>query len=158
MSYSIADEPAETPWTKYVVDPSAPLLAAMVCGAWLALPWFAFNAIAMGSPTQRREIGLCVLTAVVTAVLAVGVIALRERGAIESLTVLRFCFLGITAWKLGMAYVIQSMQERTFHVYEYYGGPVRSSGAALGAGYMLSGFVIGLIDDPVWEIIVSGGI
>ncbi|HSK05428.1 MAG TPA: hypothetical protein VK932_29465 [Kofleriaceae bacterium] len=156
MSYSIADEPIESSRRHLVVDPSAPLLAEMVCGSWLSLPWFAFNAIAMGSPTRRKEIALCVLTLAVTTVLGATVLALREIGVIESRTVLRFAILGIVTWKLAMAYAIHTLQARTFHVYEYYGGPVRSASAVISTGWLLRDVVLGLSDDPLWEIIVSG--
>ena len=116
MSYQIADEPVETSLRSYVVRPSMPLLAIMLAGAWLAWPWFAFNAIAMGSPTRRKEVALCVLTVAVTAVLGYTVLALREGGVIESRTVLRFAILGIVTWKLAMAYTIYTLQNRTFHV------------------------------------------
>ncbi len=156
MTYSIADKPIETSRRHLVVDPSGPLLAEMLCGSWLSLPWFAFNAVAMGSPTRRREIALCVLTFAVTAVLGYVVLALREGGVIESRVVLRFALLGIVTWKLAMAYAIHTLQARTFHVYEYYGGPVRSSAYALGLGLTLRDVVVGLSDDPLWVIIVSG--
>jgi hypothetical protein len=156
MTYSIADEPIETSRRHLVVDPSGPLLAEMLCGSWLSLPWFAFNAVAMGSPTRRREIALCVLTFAVTAVLGYVVLALREGGVIESRVVLRFALLGIVTWKLAMAYAIHTLQARTFHVYEYYGGPVRSAAYVLSTGWWLRDLVIGLSDDPLWVIIVSG--
>jgi hypothetical protein len=156
MTYAIADEPIETPRRHLVVDPSAPLLAEMLCGSWLSLPWFAFNAIAMGSPTRRKEIALCVLALVGTAVLGAAVLALREGGVIESRTVMRFAILGIVTWKLTMASVIHALQARTFHVYEYYGGPVRSASYAISTGWLLRDVVIGLSDDPLWVIIVSG--
>ena len=156
MSYAIADEPIESSRRHLVVDPGGPLLAEMLCGSWLSLPWFAFNAIAMGSPTRRKEIALCVLTFAVTAVLGWTVLALREAGVIESRTVLRFAILGIVTWKLAMAYVIHTLQARTFHVYEYYGGPVRSSSYVISTGFLLRDVVVGLSDDPLWVIIVSG--
>lgn len=156
MPYAIADEPIESSRRHLVVDPSAPLLAEMVCGSWMSLPWFAFNAIAMGSPTRRKEIALCVLTLAVTTVLGATVLALREIGVIESRTVLRFAILGIVTWKLAMAYAIHTLQARTFHVYEYYGGPVRSASAVISTGWLLRDVVLGLSDDPLWEIIVSG--
>jgi len=156
MTYAIADEPIETSRRHLVVDPSAPLLAEMLCGSWMSLPWFAFNAIAMGSPTRRKEIALCVLTLVGTAILGVAVLALREGGVIESRTVLRFAILGIVTWKLTMASAIHALQARTFHVYEYYGGPVRSASYAISTGWLLRDVVIGLSDDPLWVIIVSG--
>jgi hypothetical protein len=156
MAYMIADEPIETSRRHLVVDPSGPLLAEMLCGSWLSLPWFAFNAIAMGSPTRRKEIALCALAVVVTIALGAGVLALREIGVIESRTVLRFAILGIVTWKLAMAYAIHTLQARTFHVYEYYGGPVRSATYVLSTGFLLRDVVIGLVDDPLWVIIVSG--
>lgn len=156
MAYAIADEPIETSRRHLVVDPSAPLLAEMVCGSWLSLPWFAFNAIAMGSPTRRKEIALCVLALAGTAVLGAAMLALREHGVIESRTVMRIALLGIVTWKLTMARAIHTLQARTFHVYEYYGGPVRSSSYAISIGWLLRGTVVGLIDDPLWVIIVSG--
>lgn len=158
MSYAIADEPTETPWRHLVVNPSAPLLAMMLCGAWLALPWFAINAIAMGSPTRRKEIALCIATVIGTAVFAMIVLALRDVGVIESRTVLRFAWLAIVTWKLAMAYVINTVQSRTFHVYEYYDGPVRSASYVLSTGYLVGDWVIGASDDPLWVIIVSGGL
>jgi len=158
MTYSIADEPVETNLRHYVVDPSAPLLAAMLCGAWLALPWFVFNAIAMGSPTRRKEILLCVAALVGTAVLGYVVLELWDREVIDSTTTLRFALLGIVTWKLTMAYAIAMVQSRTFHVYEYYGGAVRSATYVLGIGFWLGDIVIGLSRDPLWRIIVSGGL
>jgi hypothetical protein len=158
MTYSIADEPVETNLRHYVVDPSAPLLAAMLCGAWLALPWFVFNAIAMGSPTRRKEIALCIAAVAGTALFAVVALALWDRDIIESRTTMRFVLLGIVTWKLTMAYAINIVQSRTFHVYEYYGGAVRSSTYVLASGFWLSSIVVGAIDDPLWKIIVSGGL
>ncbi|HWO27110.1 MAG TPA: hypothetical protein VNO30_50620 [Kofleriaceae bacterium] len=156
MTYAIADEPIETSRRHLVVNPSAPLLAEMLCGTWLSLPWFAWNAIAMGSPTRRKEIALCALSLVVTAVLAAAVLALREGGVIESRTMLRCALLGIITWKLAMAQAIYTLQSRTFHVYEYYGGPVRPASYVLSTGWLLRDVVIGLSDDPLWGIIVSG--
>lgn len=157
MTYQIADEPVETQWRHLVVRPSAPLLASMMCGAWLAWPWFVFNAIAMGSPTKRREIALSVIAVAGTAVLGYIVIALARAGVIESLAVLRLALLAIATWKLAMAYVVCGLQQRTFHVYEYYGGPVRQAMVVIGIGYSLRSIVLDLIDDPLWVIIVAGG-
>lgn len=158
MSYQIADEPVETSLRAYVVRPSVPLLAIMVGGAWLSWPWFAFNAIAMGSPTKCKEIALCVAAFLGTGVLGALVIALARAGIIPSGAPLRLALLAIVTFKLTITYYIAMVQERTFHVYEYYGGPVRAGGGILAAAYWLNGFVIGLSDDPLWIIIVSGGI
>ncbi|HEX8107848.1 MAG TPA: hypothetical protein VF516_08955 [Kofleriaceae bacterium] len=158
MSYQIADEPVETSLRSYVVRPSAPLLAAMLAGAWLAWPWFAFNAIAMGSPTRRKEIALCAAAFAGTAVLGAIVIALFDAGLLPPGVPLRLAVLGVVAFKLAITYHISAVQSRTFHVYEYYGGPVRGAGRILGAAILLRGFVIGLVDHPLWIIIVASGV
>lgn len=158
MTYHIADEPIETSLRAYVVRPSTPLFAIMVGGAWLSWPWFAFNAIAMGSPTRRKEIALCVAAVLGTGALGALVIALARAGVIAAGAPLRLALLGIVTFKLTITYYISMVQDRTFHVYEYYGGTVRAAGAMLAAGYLLRGVVIGLSDDPLWVIIVAGGL
>jgi hypothetical protein len=158
MTYQIADEPIETSLRAFVVRPSVPLLAMMVAGAWLAWPWFAFNALAMGSPTRRKEVALCAAAFVGTGALAAIVIALARAGILPGGAPFRLALLAIVTFKLAMTYYIAIVQERTFHVYEYYGGAVRTAGGLLAAGYWLRGLVIGLSDDPLWVIIVAGGI
>lgn len=156
MSYQIADQPFDSGLRDYVVRPGGPLLATMLCGAWLAWPWFAFNAVAMGSPTRRREIALGAAAFAGTAALAWTVIALFDAGVIAKGIPLRLALLAITAFKLGMSYQMALVQERTFHVYEYYGGPVRNAGRVLSAGWLVHGFVLGLSDHPVWGIVIGG--
>lgn len=157
MTYQIADEPVETSLRAYVVRPSAPLLAIMVGGAWLSWPWFAFNAIAMGSPTRRKEIALCVAAFAGTALLAALVIALARSGVLPPGAPEKIGLLVVRTFKLTITYYISTVQDRTFHVYEYYGGPVRGAGWVLSAGYWVRGLVIGVSDDPLWIIIVAGG-
>ncbi len=156
MSYQIADEPEATSLGNYVVQPHAPLLAMMMCGAWLAWPWFAFNSIAMGSPTRRREIALVVGAVVGTALLGWGVLAMIDLGWIDVGTQLYLAILVITTWKLGMAQYICTVQSRTFHVYEYYGGATRNAGTVIGIGYWLGDLVTGASSDLLWRIIVGG--
>jgi len=158
MTYQIADEPVETSLRAYVVRPSVPLLASMLAGAWLSWPWFAFNAIAMGSPTRHKEIALCIAAFAGTGLLGALVIELARAGVLPAGAPLRLALLGIVTFKLAITYYISMVQERTFHVYEYYGGPVRAAGRILTTGYLLNGLVIGLSDHPLWIIIVSGGI
>lgn len=155
MSYQIADEPHGTSLSAYVCKPDAPLLAMMVCGAWLAWPWFIFNSIAMGSPTKKREITLVLIAIAGTFVLGWLALALVGAGVIRIGTQLELGFLVVTTWKLAMAYQITTIQARTFHVYEYYGGAVRNSSAVMTVGYRLAFFVILLFDDPLWRIIVD---
>ena len=155
MSYQIADEPHATSLSDYVCKPDAPLLAMMLCGAWLAWPWFIFNSVAMGSPTKKREITLVATAVAGTVVLGWLVLELLGAGWIRIGTQLELAFLVVTAWKLGMAYHITTIQTRTFHVYEYYGGTVRNSSGVMTAGYRLAFLVVLLFDDPLWRIIVD---
>jgi hypothetical protein len=158
MTYQIADQPLDTSLRDYVVQPSVPLLAVMLCGAWLAWPWFAFNAIAMGSPTRRKEVALCAAAFGGTAVLAAIVIALFDAGVLPRGAPVRLALLAIVAFKLAISYHIELVQSATFHVYRYYGGPVRNAGRLLTAGWLARGFVVGLSDHPLWIIVVSGAL
>jgi hypothetical protein len=159
MSYQIADEPLPPDSLKSLVcRPAAPLLAAMVCGAWLAWPWFAFNAIAIGSPTKRRELAWCAAGMLGSAAMAIVIFALVRAGIIESRLTMEIALLGVTAWKLGVAQYVCELQSRTFEVYTFYGGAVRSPRAVIMVGWWLRALVLGLVDHPVWVIIVAGGL
>lgn len=157
MSYQIADEPHESSLSAYACKPDAPLLAMMMCGSWLAWPWFIFNSIALGSPTKRKEIGLCLLAIAGTFVLGWIVLELLGAGIITIGAPFKLCVLAISAWKLTIAYWVSTIQARTFHVYEYYGGTVKNSAAVISAGWYLADIVFSLSDDPLWIIIVTGG-
>jgi hypothetical protein len=158
MSYAIPDEPVKTRLGHLVVQPSAPLLAAMLCGAWMAWPWFVLNTIAMGSPTRRKEIALCAIGFGGTTVLAIVLVVLHRAGVIEGVTAIRLALLVVSSWKLAVAYAVSSLQGRTFHVYRYYGGAVRDASRILIAGMVLRGVVLGLVDSDLWVIILRGGL
>jgi hypothetical protein len=157
MTYVLPDEARPGALGNYVVRPSAPLMASMIAGAWLAWPWFAFNAYALGSPTRRRELGLCGLATLGTAVLAAVLIALVRGGWLETDTEVRLGLLVISTWKVGMAYWLHIVQNRTFHIYEYYKGVVRNPAPVLIAGFWLRPLLLDLSDDPFWIIIIAGG-
>jgi len=157
VDYAIPDEPSKTNLGHLVVRPSMPLLATMMCGAWLAWPWFIFNAIAMGSPTRRKEIALCLGAIAGTAALGMITLALIDAGIITTRTQIRLVALAISTWKLAMAYWVTTVQSRTFHVYTYYGGRVRSGYGLVAAGFWLRPMLLGLVDDPLLIIIIAGG-
>jgi hypothetical protein len=156
MSYEIADEPTPAAgWENLVFQPSAPLLGIMWCGAWLAWPWFIVNAIAMGSPTLRREIKLCAIGLLGTLALALAVFGLVDAGVIESKVTLQIALLGVVAFKLAMAYAVSKIQARTFHVYTYYGGTAQKALYVLIAGSYLRDLVLGVSSHPVWRVVLS---
>jgi hypothetical protein len=156
VAYTIADEPHDTAWKQLVVSPTGPMLAEIVCGSWLSLPWFVVNAIALGSPTKRKEIALCVLQLIVTIALGSLLIWLDDRDLIESRTLMQLSVLAIVAWKVWIAYAITRIQSRVYQVYELYGGPARATTFVIAAGILVRPFVQGLSDDPLWWIIVMG--
>ncbi|HUJ57700.1 MAG TPA: hypothetical protein VLX92_04395 [Kofleriaceae bacterium] len=156
--YLLPDEPRPSRWNRFAVSPNGPLLAAMLCGAWLAWPWFAFNAIAMGSPTRKKEIAWAAVGAAGTLALAATIAALLAGGYLESRTAIRFALLGVAIWKLSLCYYVNLVQRRTFEVYRYYGGIVRNATYVLAIGYYARSVLIGMTDDPFWIIILLGGV
>ena len=158
MSYAIPDEPTPSPYNHLVVRPGGPLLASMLCGAWLALPWYALNGFAMGSPTRKKELGMCVAALVGTVVLALITVVLIDAGIIDSRTEVQLALLAIAVWKIGMAYALFTVQSRTFHVYTYYGGAVRAATYVLALGYWLRPLILERVGDLFWRIIIAGGV
>ena len=157
MTYQVPDEPRASRFNHLAVSPNAPLLAAMLCGGWIAWPWFAFNAVAIGSPTRTREWKLCAIAFAGTIALAAVISVALSAGWLESITAIRLAVLAVATWKLSMAWFVSHVQSRTFEVYRYYGGVVRSAGVVLIAGYYLRSMLIGSTDDPFWIIILLGG-
>lgn len=156
MTYRIADEPVPvTTFKDLAVAPNALMIAAMVCGAWLAWPWLAFNALALGSPTRRREIAWCGIGLAGTIVLAVLVFALVHAGVIESRVALEVALLAVTGWKLGVAYVVVAMQQRAFQVYSSLGGTAKNARPVISAGWFVRGIVADAVDHPLWPIIIA---
>jgi hypothetical protein len=158
MTYQIADQPHDSALRDYTVAPSAPLLAHMLCGAWLGWPWFAFNAFAMGSPTRRKELAVCAAGFLGTALLAAIVIALFDRGLLPEGAPIRIAVVAVTAYKMVVSYYLHQLQSTTFEIYRYYGGPVRNSRFVIIAGVVLRGTVLGLVDSDLWVIVVSGAL
>ena len=156
--YVVPDEPKRSRFNHLAVSPNAPLLAAMMCGAWMMWPWFALNAIAIGSPTRKREVMVSAVGAAGTIVLAALVAALLEGGYLESKTAIRLVVLGVATWKLSLAYYLSVIQGRTFAVYRYYGGIVRNATYVIVAGYYVRKVLLGMTDDPFWIIILLGGV
>lgn len=156
MSYAIADEPHDTAWKHLVVTPSGPLLAEIIVGSWLSLPWFVFNAVVLGSPTKRKEMLLCVVQLLVTALLGTALLWADEHELIESRTLLQLALLVIVSWKIYIAYSLTTIQQRAYQVYELYGGTAKATTFVISAGMLLRPYVQGLFDDPLWDIIVMG--
>ena len=156
--YRIDDEPLPGNLAGWTVRPSMPLLAAMMAGAWLAWPWFILNGFAMGSPTRRKEMLIAAAAVAGTIVLALVVIELDRRGIIDSQPAAELALLGMSTWKLGMAYWLCTVQERTFALYEYYRGAVRQAWPIIATGMLLRPLVVDLFDNLLWKLVVRGGL
>ena len=127
----------------------------MLCGSWLSFPWFAINALALGSPTAKREVKLCLFAMAGIVALAFGIYGLVHVGVIESRLALRLALLGLDGFKLGCAYLIARIQLRTFEVYTYYGGAVQKTMVVIMAGRFLRPILFSLSASPIWHAIIS---
>ena len=135
-AYRISDEPRPGALSALVFEPFWPLVAAMLAGSWLALPWFALNGAAVGSPTWRRELGWIALGLAVSAAGALGLLAVAHglpRWAVRSLVVV------LVAWRLLVAYRLHELQRGPVELFRWHGGAVRNG--ALVA--VLAAFVAG---------------
>lgn len=119
--YAIADEPAPGRFQAYVVSPFIPLLATMLAGSLLGLPWLVFNGWAMGAMTRKRDTVIAVVTWLAQAnlmLLAVMLVAFFEvpprwiayNNLLASIVVLTG------------GYVIQLSQDASFELHRYFGG------------------------------------
>jgi len=153
--YRILDEPTPGALSGYVVSPIFPLLALMLTGGWLAAPWFVVNALALGSPTARREIGLAVAMLAGTFLLVFGLLVANEQGLISQHSFAYWALIPIV-WRLGFGYWLFMLQIRTFHLYEHFDGRVRNGLFVLLLGrFVVQQYVFGLVHDPLWIMTVS---
>src|SRR5688572_25304843 len=136
--YSIADEPAPGRLAQYAVDPMWPLFGMMFGGAWFGWAWAVFNGYAVGSPTRVKE----------SIVAAVGVGTLQGSGV-------RYALIAVAVWKVGVSYVLYFIQNRTFEIYEYYGGVVRNGVIGVVVAALAHGYVLQLSPHPMWKLIVG---
>ena len=135
-TYRIQDEPRPGAMGHLVVNPLFPLLSTMLVGAWLGLPWFVFNAFALGSATRRKETVLALLVVPGTLLLFIllGVLLKQE---VLTKPAVPYALVGITVWKLALGYALFNLQQRSFALHEYYGGVVRNGAILLLAGLFL---------------------
>lgn len=119
--YKLVDEPKPGALAKIAVQPLWPLLAVMAGGVWLSWPWFLLNAVAVGSPTRRRELFVVLGGALATLVTLYGIavaIKLKWIGSIGA----PYWLVGLTVVKLTFTYWLYALQQRTFGLYEHFGG------------------------------------
>jgi hypothetical protein len=123
--YRIPDEPLPTGLAHLVVDPLWPMLAQMLAGSWLALPWFALNAQALGSPTRVREWLLAAASLAGSAALVVALGIAAGNGVLAGAW-LQAAALSIVCLKLAIAYALYFQQARVFELWTHFGGHARN--------------------------------
>jgi hypothetical protein len=154
-AYKLPDEPSPGILQNLVVNPMWPLLAIMFVGAWLALPWFVFNAFAIGSPTRIKELLITVAGWLGIFLLAVAVVKCFEALALADSN-LKYGFQLVVIAKLGVAYWLYFLQSRTFEIYEHFNGMVRNGLLPVIVGTMfLRKDILSLVDNVVWVMAVG---
>jgi hypothetical protein len=136
IRYAIADEPAPSTLSRLGVNPFWPLFAQMLAGSWLALPWFVFNGVAIGSVNRSRE-WLCVGASLAGSLLLALLIVSARQHSLLGDTALRFALLGVVVVKMAAAYALYSLQAGSFELWEYFGGKGRNAFLVLVAAFFL---------------------
>jgi len=123
--YHIADEPLPSDLGRFAVNPQWPMFAQMLAGSWLAIPWFVFNSLALGSPTRNRELVLAATSLAGAGALLLGLDYATNVGLLTGVW-LKIASLSIVVLKIGVAYALYFSQSRVFEIWRYYGGVARS--------------------------------
>lgn len=137
MTYRIADEPRPSTLSHLAVNPVWPLFGVMFGGAALSWSWFLLNGAAIGSPTRRQEIAWAIGGMVGNLLLIVAIFTLAGQEILGELGV-RYSLVGLTVWKLAVSYWLFTLQGRSFHLYEHFGGTVRNGALVVLAGFFLT--------------------
>ena len=133
--YKILDEPEPSTLAQYAVDPYWPLLATMLGGSWIGLPWYAFNAHAIGSATKRSELTWAIASPLVSVAVAFVAFTAVELLGLPSRSY-AYVFAGLIAIKLYFAYRIHFHQAKSHAIHEHYQGSSKSGLAVvLGAAF-----------------------
>jgi hypothetical protein len=120
-TYRIADEPEPSPIAHLAVDPIWPMFSVMFAGPWLAWPWFAFNAAALGSPSRHRTLAIA-STAVALSYAAYFGIVFGQDAALLADHLVAYGWIAVTALQLGACYVLYLEQSRTHELFHHFRG------------------------------------
>ncbi len=137
MSYRIADEPRPSTLSHLAVNPVWPLFGVMFGGAALSWTWFLVNGAAIGSPTRRQESSLAIGGMAGSLILILAIFTLAGQEILGELGV-RYSLVALTVWKLAVSYWLFTLQGRSFHLYEHFGGTVRNGALIVIVGFFLS--------------------
>lgn len=139
--------------SRIVVDPMWPLFGFMFGGAWLGWCWFILNAQAVGSPTRKKELLLVICGLGVTIALAL----LFGWLFMSNVLPREFAWtaeLAVTLWKLGVTYWLYELQRRSFDLYRYFGGTIRSGFVVVLLGFFMRPMAAVLFGDAFWILVL----
>lgn len=156
-TYRIDDEPRPGAWARMAVSPFWPLLGLMLGGSWLGLPWFAFNAVAVGSPTRARELALVATGFAGSLVIGWMLLELVKNGYIGSDASIQYALLVLLIWKLAIGYALFVQQSATIELYQYYGGVLSRYGIAvvLVGTFLLRDNIVHGVPATLWYLVMS---
>jgi hypothetical protein len=124
-TYRIIDARQPSRVGHLAVNPYFPLLSLMLGGGWIGWPWFAFNAVALGSYTRTREIVVSAAAAAGVPALALALGYLYTRGLFGE-TAFPYCQLLVVVLKLSCGYFVNAWQERASQLREHFDSPLRN--------------------------------
>ncbi|MFO0613552.1 MAG: hypothetical protein U0414_13225 [Polyangiaceae bacterium] len=139
--YKIPDEPEPSAVSHFTADVHWIVTAGMIGGNWLAAPWFAFNAYAVGSATRRREYALALALPVTTMLVGMALRAAVLHFQWPS-RVVAYGALVVFALKFTLLYELQRRQAVSVGVHTYLGRKKLNGAALVAAGYLLRSVVI----------------
>jgi hypothetical protein len=125
-AYKIIDEPAPSPLTKLSVNPVWIFLASLFAGTGVGLLWFLLNSFAIGSATKRREMLFVAIGIAGTPLIYTALGALWNAGFLDAAWA-PYLRLGVTAFQLTMIYLLHLTQQRSFELFEFFGGTPRAA-------------------------------
>ncbi len=140
-TYVIPDEPQPGALAQAAVNPSWPLLAMMMGGTWLSLPWFLFNGAAIGSPNLRREVATAIATVATVLGLAIGASMLVNGFGLPQRTMV-YVYVVLAAVKLAGSYWLFRLQNEPFRIHLRFGGRARQGAMLALASYFVRSTVL----------------
>jgi len=155
-TYHIEDEPQPSKLSHLVVNPFWPLLGMMLGGVWLGWLWFVINGFAVGSPTRWRELSWIMIGLLGSIGLAIIILVLDNQGFLQTRSSLQYAGLVLIVWKITISYIVFLLQQRTFELYEYYGGVVKNGiWVLILAVWFGRKAVLNLLPFDFWILVIS---
>lgn len=127
----------------------------MLGGVWLGWTWQLVNGFCLGGDRTRRQYRALAIGLLVACALAITIDMSVRAGMLEGAHV-KYIAIVLTAWKLGVSYVVSNLQRSDFEIFSYYGGQPRNGWGLAVAGIFLRGLVLEtLLPFGWWTLVLS---